>query len=117
MDRLSRLLERMTKGSVADVVQERREDSHPRPLLVEAAPHLSSDNLYQAPSIVKNAHGMRKAAVSRCRTHELGDAELLDSPQPLEVGRLEQLPRGRVGFFPRIESHETVDGISDPFGL
>ena len=80
---------------MAEIVQKRRDDRDLRPVRIERLPDpgdLALDNADQGAGGVEDTDRMREARVGRTREYELGNAELLDATQPLELGRIEQPP-------------------------
>ena len=85
----------VTQRPVPDVVEQRRKDGDFGARLIVGFADLATNDLEQAAGGVKHADAMREARVGRSWKNQIGRAELLDAPKPLELGRVEQRP-GRV---------------------
>ncbi len=97
------VLEGVGERAVADVVKQRRRPDFTRPAPgrghVRVSPPRLQDTGQDAAGQVFHAEGMDEPAVLGAGKHEVSEAELSDSPQPLHLGCFQQienhLVRGR----------------------
>ena len=88
-------LKSMTEWSVAQVVQQRRDDSNLCPTVSEFliySVNLALDNLRQCPCRVENANAMRKPCMDRSRKYKFRNTKLFDPSETLKLRSVQQPP-------------------------
>ena len=75
-------------------------------LLVSDVVTLATQQLYGTPHEVHGAEAVCEARVVGSRIHQVGHADLLDAPKPLEIGVLDDVEMQLVG-----DADEAIDGV------
>ena len=105
--------EGVTQRPVPDVVEQRGKDGHFGARFIVGFADLATNDLKQAAGGVEHADAMRKARVGRPWKNEIGRAELLDAPEPLELGRVEERPGQLFKFDALAERDQPMDRIAN----
>ncbi len=113
----------MTERPVADVVQKggKKRNAFAFALAI-ASPLPAGDDIGQLAGDMIDADAVGEAAVGRARKDQIGEPQLANAAQPLELARVEQTPRDTVGLVSmRIatapKDDEPVDRISETLRL
>ena len=111
-------LQRVREGVVPDVVEERAEANHRQFVHVLRLQRLEVSVALETGDGPRHemvdAEGVQEAVVDAAGIHEVGEAELLDAPQPLELGRVENL--GRVLVHADVPPQGITDGAYSGHG-
>ena len=108
-------LEGMAERAVAEIMEQRRDHRHfgaPWIEFLSDAGNFPLDDAYQLARNVEDADGTGEAGVSGAGEDELGQAELFDPPQALELRRVDE-PPGQPSSVVCPENDQPVDGIAD----
>lgn len=102
---------------MAEIVKKCRNDRDLRPLRLKRLANpddLALDDANQGSGRMEDADRMSEACVSGARKNELGNSELLDSPQSLEFRCIEKAPSELIQRISRAKRYEPVNRVSDP---
>jgi hypothetical protein len=114
--RLLHGLESVAKRTVTEVVQQRRDHRDFGPCRIELLPEFASDDLDQRSRDVKHAERVGEARMRGAGKDELGNAELLDAAQPLELRRADQAPGEPGERVAGAEHDQPMHGVAHALG-